>query len=119
MNTESRSRRVFLKTAVGALGAGILAACGSAPAAPAASEPTAGGAAAAPTAAAAAVAAPTAAAEAPPAPTAAVVAAGLAGKEGVMWGLQYDPHVETYKRLAALFEKQSGAKLSVQPQEWP
>jgi len=120
MNTEGQSRRTFLKAAVGALGAGILAACGGQAAPPVSSEPTAAAppVSSAPTAA-AAPAAPTAAAEAPPAPTAAVVAAGLAGKEGVLWGLQYDPHVETYKRLAALFEKQTGAKLSVQPQEWP
>src|SRR3954464_4871672 len=117
MNTEGRSRRVFLKAAAGALGAGILTACGGQAAAPASSEPTASGAAAPAPTAAAAVAAPTAAAEAPPAPTAAVAAAGLAGKQGVLWGLQYDPHVETYKRLADMFEKQTGAKLSVQPQE--
>ncbi len=112
MNTEGQSRRTFLKAAVGALGAGILAACGGQAAPPVSSEPTAAAppVSSAPTAA-AAPAAPTAAAEAPPAPTAAVVAAGLAGKEGVLWGLQYDPHVETYKRLAALFEKQTGAKL--------
>ncbi len=40
-------------------------------------------------------------------------------QEGVLWGLQYDPHVEAYQRLADLFEQQQGAKVTVQPQAWP
>jgi len=43
----------------------------------------------------------------------------LAGKEYKFWGLQYDPHVETYNRLAASFEEMTGAKATVEPQAWP
>ena len=43
----------------------------------------------------------------------------LNGKELVLWGLQYDPHVERYNILAETFSKRTGAKVTVQPQEWP
>lgn len=36
-----------------------------------------------------------------------------------MWGLQYDPHVAAYHRLADAFQKKTGATLSIQPQAWP
>ncbi|MDE0200031.1 MAG: twin-arginine translocation signal domain-containing protein [Caldilineaceae bacterium] len=36
-------------------------------------------------------------------------------REGVMWGLQYDPHVEAYQRLSDLFASQGGGTFEVQP----
>ena len=80
MGTQGISRRNFLKTAAGAVGVGLLASCGGSPAAPQAADSTAAPAAAAP--------------------------AGNIEAEGVLWGLKYDPHVEAYKRLADLFQKQ-------------
>lgn len=41
------------------------------------------------------------------------------GREYVIWGLEYDPHVEAYKRLATKFEELTGAKFTVEPQGWP
>ena len=41
----------------------------------------------------------------------------LSGKTIVLWGIQYDPHVERYKLLGQTFEKRTGAKVDVQPQE--
>jgi ABC-type glycerol-3-phosphate transport system substrate-binding protein len=128
------SRRALL-VGMGSSAAFLLAACGgaasptAAPAKPAAAEPTkpaAPAAAAAPTNTAAAAAAkpaeptkPAAAETKPPAPQAAAAPGGLKGQQGVLWGLQYDPHVETYNRLSKLFEEKTGAKLAVQPQPWP
>ncbi len=43
----------------------------------------------------------------------------LEGKKGRLWGLQYDPHVLAYQRLAYLFNKLTGATLNVEPQAWP
>ena len=43
----------------------------------------------------------------------------LEDQEGVLWGLQYDPHVGAYNRLADMFRAQTGAKVTVQPQAWP
>ncbi len=40
-------------------------------------------------------------------------------KSGILWGLQYAPHVAAYKRLATLFQKETGSALTVQPQPWP
>ncbi|MCY4410020.1 MAG: extracellular solute-binding protein [Caldilineaceae bacterium] len=40
-------------------------------------------------------------------------------RQGVLWGLQYDPHVAAYQRLADLFESQGGGTYEVQPQAWP
>jgi ABC-type glycerol-3-phosphate transport system substrate-binding protein len=37
----------------------------------------------------------------------------------VLWGLQYDPHIERYNILAKTFEQRTGAQVTVQPQEWP
>ena len=102
MGTQGISRRNFLKTAAGAVGAGLLASCGGSPAAPQAADSTPA------PAAAAATAAPAAAAP-----------AGNIEAEGVLWGLKYDPHVEAYKRLADLFQKQTGSTVRVEPQEWP
>jgi len=34
----------------------------------------------------------------------------------VMWGLQYDPHVEAYQRLAKLYNQRTGGEVIVQPQ---
>jgi ABC-type glycerol-3-phosphate transport system substrate-binding protein len=41
----------------------------------------------------------------------------LTGKTYTLWGLQYDPHVQTYERLAKWFEAYTGAKASVEPQQ--
>ncbi len=35
---------------------------------------------------------------------------------GVFWGLNYQPHVQAYHRMAALFHKQTGSTIDVQPQ---
>lgn len=96
MKSNRLSRRAFLQATAGTLGITLLAACApsatTAPAAPAAEQGAAESEAAAP------------AAEA---------------TEGVLWGLQYDPHVETYHRLADLYKEQSGVTLRVEPQAWP
>lgn len=39
--------------------------------------------------------------------------------ELVLWGLQYDPHVDRYNALAEAFEAKTGTKIVVQPQAWP
>src|SRR5215216_3924849 len=91
MLTQKLSRRSFLNALAGGVGVGILAACmPSAPAAPAGEQAETG------------AAQPQAEAQ-----------------EGVFWGLQYDPHVETYKRLADLFKQKTGSTLRVEPQAWP
>lgn len=56
---------------------------------------------------------------APAAPAAEVAAPAVEAKAGVLWGLQYDPHVETYKRLAEMYKEKSGTTLAVEPQGWP
>lgn len=43
----------------------------------------------------------------------------LSGREYLIWGLQYDPHVATYERLAVKFEELTGAKATVEPLGWP
>src|SRR5689334_18306735 len=92
METKGLSRRTFLKFAAGAASASALAACmPAAPAQPAAQQGS----------------------------TSSQAAAAPAAQEGVLWGLQYDPHVETYKRLAKLFKEKSGVTLAVEPQAWP
>src|SRR6476619_3683498 len=45
--------------------------------------------------------------------------ASIEGQTGVLWGLQYDPHVETYKLLKELFESKHEVTLQVEPQDWP
>ncbi len=91
MDINGVSRRSFLKFAAGTVSVSVLAACmPAAPAAVPAQQESASGGAAVPEA-----------------------------KAGVLWGLQYDPHVETYKRLAELFKEQSGITLAVEPQGWP
>lgn len=40
-------------------------------------------------------------------------------KEFVLWGLQYDPHVERYHALADAFFKKTENKANIQPQAWP
>jgi len=44
---------------------------------------------------------------------------GVKGKSAVMWGLKYDPHAETYERLAKDFNEITGANITVSPQPWP
>ena len=53
--------------------------------------------------------------------TAAPVAAPApaVSKSGVLWGLQYDPHVEAYNRLAKFLQDKKGVSLKVEPQAWP
>ena len=92
MKTPGLSRRNFLKFAAGAVGVSTLAACmPAAPAQPAAQQGSASN----------------------------QAAAAPAAQEGVLWGLQYDPHVETYKRLVKLFKEQTGVTMAVEPQAWP
>jgi ABC-type glycerol-3-phosphate transport system substrate-binding protein len=92
MAAKGWSRRSFLKLFASAASASTLAACmPSGPAAPAAAPQEA---------------------DADSAPAAAT-------QSGVLWGLQYDPHVETYNRLAELFKEQSGVTLAIEPQAWP
>lgn len=43
----------------------------------------------------------------------------LSGREYLMWGLQYDFHIETYERLAKIFEEYTGAKATIEAQPWP
>jgi ABC-type glycerol-3-phosphate transport system substrate-binding protein len=92
MDTKQLSRRAFLQVAAGSLGITVLAAC-----APAA----------------------TTAPAAPESGESESAAVAQEAQEGTFWGLQYDPHVETYHRLADLFKEKSGVTLSVEPQAWP
>ena len=102
------NRRDFLRLSMSVAGVGLLASCApqppaqapqptKAPEAPKAAEPTK----------------PSAPA---PAPAGAVK---LEGKTGTMWGLQYDPHIESYNRMAKLFKEKTGATVKVEPQGWP
>ena len=43
----------------------------------------------------------------------------LTGKKMLLWGLQYDPHIERYRILAQTFSDHTGATVEVQPQGWP
>lgn len=86
MSASKASRRDFLKTAAGTVGAGALAATGL--------EMGAKTAAAATTAVRARAMEPT----------------------GTMWGLNYLPHVQSYHRMAALFKRKYGSTITVQPQ---
>lgn len=43
----------------------------------------------------------------------------FSGRTYKIWGLEYDPHIEAYHRLAGEFEKYTGAKATVEPQGWP
>ena len=45
--------------------------------------------------------------------------AATGNKEFVMWGLQYDPHVDRYHALADAFFKKTENKANIQPQAWP
>jgi ABC-type glycerol-3-phosphate transport system substrate-binding protein len=90
MSVKRPSRRDFLKAAAGTVGAGAVAGAGS-------GLLNAGQAQAAPRA----------------------VRTTRVSSGGVLWGLQYDPHVAAYHRLADLFKKQTGATIQVAPQAWP
>ena len=52
-------------------------------------------------------------------PAAAEMPAGIEGREYILWGLQYDPHVERYHMLTDAFEEETGAVAIVEPQAWP
>ena len=39
--------------------------------------------------------------------------------ESVQWGLQYDPHVATYERIAELVQRETGYSVQIEPQAWP
>jgi ABC-type glycerol-3-phosphate transport system substrate-binding protein len=43
----------------------------------------------------------------------------FSGREFLVWGLAYDPHVEAYHRLAGKFSEYTGATFTVEPQDWP
>jgi ABC-type glycerol-3-phosphate transport system substrate-binding protein len=43
----------------------------------------------------------------------------LTGKTMILWGLQYDPHIDRYKELIKLFTAHTGANVDLQPQPWP
>jgi len=88
MTAQKTSRRDFLKAAAGTVGAGVVAASGL----------EAGG--------------KTAAAAAPAVRTRAIE------PTGVMWGLNYQPHVQSYHRMADLFKKKYGSTITVQPQPY-
>ena len=45
--------------------------------------------------------------------------ADFSGREYMIWGLDYDPHAETYQRLADRFEEYTGARASIERQAWP
>lgn len=103
MKSNTISRRRFLQIAGTGVAGGLIAACGAAtptaaPAEQPAEKPAEGE-----------------AAEAP----AAAPAAAAGSKEYVMWGLEYDPHVDRYKALDAAFSEKTGYKANIQPQAWP
>jgi ABC-type glycerol-3-phosphate transport system substrate-binding protein len=100
MKPTSISRRRFLQIAGTGMATGLFAACAGAAPAPEA-KPAEGQA--------AATEAPKEAAAPPP----------EGGKEYVMWGLEYDPHVDRYKALDAAFFEKTGNKANIQPQAWP
>jgi ABC-type glycerol-3-phosphate transport system substrate-binding protein len=89
MSTKTTSRRTFLKAAVGTVGAGALAASGL-----------------------------NSGATMVEAATSPVRMKALE-PQGTLWGLNYQPHVQAYHRLADLFHKQTGSTVTVQPQPWP
>jgi ABC-type glycerol-3-phosphate transport system substrate-binding protein len=43
----------------------------------------------------------------------------LSGREYVIWGLEYDPHIDAYRRLAERFKEFTGAEYTIEPQGWP
>ena len=90
MDGKQPNRRSFLKAAAGSIGGGLLAT--------------------------------SVAASAPQTETARAASVRKAPgieKSGILWGLQYAPHVAAYSRLATLFHSQTGSVLTVQPQPWP
>ncbi len=90
MSVKQTSRRDFLKAAATTAGASVLATSGI-----------------------------QAIAKSADAAAPAAVRASAMESSGVLWGLQYDPHVAAYNRLAALFKKEHGMTIKVQPQAWP
>jgi ABC-type glycerol-3-phosphate transport system substrate-binding protein len=101
MERNRMNRRAFLRLAGTGLAGSLIAACSPSAPAPAPAQ------------------APAASADQKAAPTQAPAAAAAGSKEFVMWGLQYDPHVERYHALADAFEKKTGLKAIIQPQAWP
>lgn len=91
MNTKHGSRRDFLKVAAGTVGAGLLVGHGQSGILQ------------------------------PEAAVAATSRRSLKKIEpsGVLWGLQYAPHVAAYQRLADLFHQTTGSTLTIKPQPFP
>ncbi len=90
MSAQKASRRDFLKTAAGAVGAGVVAASGLEAGVKAASAAT----------------------------TATAVRAGGVEPNGTFWGLNYLPHIQGYHRMADLFKRKTGSTLTIQPQPY-
>lgn len=107
MSANRMTRRQAIQGVMVAAIAGSIAACSSPPAA---NPPTNGNQAPTP----ANQPAPTTAPAKQETPASKAPEASISGKQGLLWGLQYDPHIETYNRLATAFEKKTGAKLTVQ-----
>ena len=55
----------------------------------------------------------------PPAAAASTPAPPKLESSGVLWGLQYDPHVAAYQRLVELFARRTGVTLKLEPQPSP
>ncbi len=87
MGASPKSRRDFLKAAAGTVGAGVVAAAGL----------EAG--------------AKTAAAAAP-----AAVRAEALEKSGTMWCMLWQPHINAFNEMIALFKKQTGSTITLRPQ---
>lgn len=117
MQSKKWSRRQFLQTAAMMTGAAALAAC---------APPPAGAPAAPPAQSLPDTAGRRVFAEREPPPEAPAFDGGpnwqpadLSGHSLLLWGLQYDPHVDRYNVLAETFTRRTGCEVEVQPQGWP
>ncbi|HEY8282970.1 MAG TPA: extracellular solute-binding protein [Chloroflexota bacterium] len=87
MGTHPKSRRDFLKTAAGTVGAGVVAAAGLE------------------------TSLKTVAAAAP-----AAVRAQALESSGTMWCMLWQPHINAFNEMIALFKKQTGSTITLRPQ---